>query len=75
LSAPLLSNFGLIEDLLGTAVAPEFERKDKKKEKKELSYAKISRISKIDKDVIKDLIKTSKFRVHSPVAQYAYLSI
>jgi hypothetical protein len=27
------------------------------------------------KDVIKDLIKTSKFRVHSPVAQYAYLSI
>ena len=74
LSAPLLSNYGLIEDLLGTAVAPEFERKDKKKEKKELSYAKISRISKIDKDVIKDLIKTSKFRVYSPVAQYAYLS-
>lgn len=75
LSAPFLSNYGLIEDLLGAAAAPEFERFDKKKEKKELSYAKISRISKIDKVLIKDLIKTSKFRVYSPVAQYAYLSI
>jgi hypothetical protein len=74
LAAPLLSNYGLIEDLLGTAVAPEFERKDKKKEKKELSYAKISKISKIDKSVIKDILKSSKFRVYSPVAQYAYLS-
>lgn len=71
---PILANFGLLEDIFGTATDSRYERSNKKSDKKSFSLSKVSTNSNIDKFELKYIIKSSKDRINSPIAHYAFIA-
>jgi len=74
IKAPILSNLGVLEDIFGTSDNKIYQRSNKKTEKKAISISKLAHSNCLDKSELRSIIKTSKYRIKSPLAQFAYLS-
>jgi hypothetical protein len=73
IKAPILSNLGVLEDIFGTSDNQIYQRTNKKIEKKAISVSKLANYNNLDKSELRSIIKTSQYRIKSPLAQFAYL--
>jgi|694.fasta_scaffold87070_3 hypothetical protein len=74
IKAPILSNLGVLEDIFGTSDNIIYQRSNKKIEKKAISISKLADSNSLDKSELRSIIKTSQYRIKSPLAQFAYLA-